>query len=743
MLGLDIEPVVYCLFCSLVWAPAVYIGAMRIDRGRRPAISELIWLGALGAAVLPTLLAPALAAAGVSLRPAPVAAVLPMSPKELVFAATAFAANPPADAAPVISFDVIIKAVGLLYVYGAILAFVMWATRAAAFAIHVGRARPTDYPELYRALEVWRRRLGVIAPLQIKKSGSVSSVCVFGLRRPVILIPTDLDARVSFDDLVLMGAHELAHVRRGDCVFFAVCSAARILFWFNPFVKRLAARAELAAERSADRMVLEAGADRRAYAACFIEGLRFAAERARETRVAVPSFTPFDRRSRRDRLDAILSGKSDPRRSSRLFMAAAVASAAVLAFAQAAFAVDPERRDVDAADSTPKLIEDEATLADGDPVAGDPGAAGLMHKKIDIKLPNGASITAPAEGVVIEATDVYRDKPSWGKVVVIRHSDGVVTRYAHLGSYSVRRGDRVKAGEVIGTVGASGAANGPRLRFETFAAAEPAVPTPTPAEPRPAAPAAAAEPGKPGVAAAQPPTAAPAPKPVAPAELVAPVIALLDGAGPRALLRLNSEDQTTNLALQPMADDHPAFASVFSDADRESLHQSLQEMRREINRAKREHKRQIAKLKSSRAADELVNFDFDSLFSGQFDFGDLEVEGLDIDSAALEDLEIDPDFLAALSAEDNAAMERWQEDHDWAMRSAEGERAESERAREEVRRARQMSQREIEVAREEALRRRAEAIEQAERDLAAERARIEEMLSDIAAKRKQRGSVVR
>jgi beta-lactamase regulating signal transducer with metallopeptidase domain len=191
----------------------------------------------------------------------------------------------------------VINATSLLYIYGVLLAFGVWLTRSIFFSLHVRRAKQIDHPQLIRALEIWRRRLDVEPHLEIRTSDAVSSVCVYGIFRPVIIVPSDLNARISFEDLVMMCAHELAHVKRGDCRLFAASAAARILFWFNPFVKRIAARAELAAEQSADALVLNFGADRRAYAACFVEGLRFAAERAQVSRVAVPQARPARRHS--------------------------------------------------------------------------------------------------------------------------------------------------------------------------------------------------------------------------------------------------------------------------------------------------------------------------------------------------------------------------------------------------------------------------------------------------------------
>ncbi|MEQ1930360.1 MAG: hypothetical protein ABL957_07485, partial [Parvularculaceae bacterium] len=63
----NFEPIALCLLASLLWAPLVLGAALRIDRGRSLAASELLWTAALCVAVLPTLVVPALSAAGLSL----------------------------------------------------------------------------------------------------------------------------------------------------------------------------------------------------------------------------------------------------------------------------------------------------------------------------------------------------------------------------------------------------------------------------------------------------------------------------------------------------------------------------------------------------------------------------------------------------------------------------------------------------------------------------------------------------
>lgn len=84
------------------------------------------------------------------------------------------------------------------------------------------------------------------------------------------------------------------------------------------------------------------------------------------------------------------------------------------------------------------------------------------HTGIDVPAPGGTSIYAAKSGVVI--TSVKRG--SYGNYVVISHSDGTSTLYAHMSSRAVKEGQTVKQGQVIGYVGTTGSSTGNHLHFE-------------------------------------------------------------------------------------------------------------------------------------------------------------------------------------------------------------------------------------------------------------------------------------
>ena len=87
------------------------------------------------------------------------------------------------------------------------------------------------------------------------------------------------------------------------------------------------------------------------------------------------------------------------------------------------------------------------------------------HAGLDIAAERGAPVYATAEGTVVEAG--YHS--SYGNLIVLDHGFGILTRYGHLSGLSVKPGDQVKRGDVIGQVGATGKATGPHLHYEVLA----------------------------------------------------------------------------------------------------------------------------------------------------------------------------------------------------------------------------------------------------------------------------------
>lgn len=88
---------------------------------------------------------------------------------------------------------------------------------------------------------------------------------------------------------------------------------------------------------------------------------------------------------------------------------------------------------------------------------------GRNHEGIDLAAPTGTPVFAADDGAVIYADNVLS---GYGNMVIVEHSGGLLTAYAHNSVLIVQRGDRVRRGQLIARVGQSGRATSPHLHFE-------------------------------------------------------------------------------------------------------------------------------------------------------------------------------------------------------------------------------------------------------------------------------------
>ncbi|MEX0290218.1 MAG: M23 family metallopeptidase [Flavobacteriaceae bacterium] len=88
-----------------------------------------------------------------------------------------------------------------------------------------------------------------------------------------------------------------------------------------------------------------------------------------------------------------------------------------------------------------------------------------MHRGMDFTAPKGTPIYATGDGKVKRADN---KASGFGKHIRIDHGYGYVTLYAHLSKYNVKRGQKVKRGDLIGFVGSTGRSEAPHLHYEVW-----------------------------------------------------------------------------------------------------------------------------------------------------------------------------------------------------------------------------------------------------------------------------------
>jgi len=100
--------------------------------------------------------------------------------------------------------------------------------------------------------------------------------------------------------------------------------------------------------------------------------------------------------------------------------------------------------------------------------------SGKQNDGINVAVPEGTPVKAADDGVVTYAGNELK---GYGNLVLLKHSNGYVTAYAHTSELMVKRGDTIKRGQIIAKSGQTGEVQSPQLHFEIRKGSTPVDPT--------------------------------------------------------------------------------------------------------------------------------------------------------------------------------------------------------------------------------------------------------------------------
>lgn len=196
-----------------------------------------------------------------------------------------------------------------------ILAFNIW---ACGFALVV-LVRFRDHRQIRRAVRA-SRRVQLPLPVEVRSSPAMLEPGVFGLLRPVLLLPADIMERLTTAQFDAVVAHEMCHLRRHDNLTAWIHMSVEALFWFHPMVWWIGARMIEERERACDEAVLSLGSEPREYA----EGILSVCKGYLES--PLKSFSGVTGSNLRKRIHAILTGRiADELNSTKKVLLAVVA----------------------------------------------------------------------------------------------------------------------------------------------------------------------------------------------------------------------------------------------------------------------------------------------------------------------------------------------------------------------------------------------------------------------------------
>jgi uncharacterized protein (TIGR03435 family) len=171
-----------------------------------------------------------------------------------------------------ISWPVLLLAI---WAAGCALVLAAWAVRFVRAWRMVRAAAPQDDGRevaILRRLEAASR---VGRPLAVRFSDATIEPGVFGVRRPVLVWPRAMSARLSDDQIETILVHELTHVRRRDNLTAVAHGVVQAVCWFHPLVWWIGTRLVDERERACDEAVVAAGRDRQVYAESLLKTCQF------------------------------------------------------------------------------------------------------------------------------------------------------------------------------------------------------------------------------------------------------------------------------------------------------------------------------------------------------------------------------------------------------------------------------------------------------------------------------------
>ena len=330
-------------------------------------------------------------------------------------------------------------------------------------------------------------------------SNSRRAPLTFGVFRPTVLLPEDLPVGDAQFQLIL--AHELAHIRRKDCLRKLLLTVCLCLYWWNPLVWLMVWLANRDMELACDEAVLRAlGPDcKKAYALTLLD-------MAQRNPKSAPLCSGFAKSSAEERIRAILSFKRIPAwvgicvsvlfvLTASVFTTQAVSPSAIPEMELAVQKEIPEENVAvsvpvsEPLPTTPPIMpEQEAEseieletqtrsevrayifpLEDTSVEVTNPYGwqehpvtkQKSLHSGADFAADYGTNVLAVANGIVLDCS--Y--DAAYGYILTLEHENGVQTQYAHLSEFLVNAGAEVRQGQIIAKTGDSGWTTGPHLHL--------------------------------------------------------------------------------------------------------------------------------------------------------------------------------------------------------------------------------------------------------------------------------------
>lgn len=347
-----------------------------------------------------------------------------------------------------------------------------------------------------KILEECKGKMGINTNLPLIKTSAVKAPALYGLFRPRLLLPPNIEGQIDENELRFIFFHELSHFKRKDISIFWIISFIKVLYWFNPVIWYGLYQMRQDCEISCDALALSYvdHDDCKGYGQTIIHLIQNTAQPLKY--IGVAGMLGSKKQLKR-RMKMISLFKKNAYRLS-------VMSIGILILMGCMFLTNAKEEipqpDTYVEENIP--VKDEGdklsvSIKDDNEVKEDSGQGDSakeeatkeiiwplpnytkitshygwkvhpilkkkkLHTGTDIAAPLGKSIVAVANGKVIFS----QEYGPYGNTIIIDHGDGIVSLYGHCNELVAKKDQKVNAGDEIAKVGSTGMSTGPHLHFE-------------------------------------------------------------------------------------------------------------------------------------------------------------------------------------------------------------------------------------------------------------------------------------
>ncbi len=289
---------------------------------------------------------------------------------------------------------------------------------------------------------------------------------VFQWSRKKLILPTAIFHELTAQEINLILRHELVHIKNHDSLVVLFSYLMQSILWFNPFLRFFQEKMIWALEVNCDYTVLiKKPKLRKIYAQLMLK--MFSQSTSNDDRLMVLSFSLKTKHSITQRINNIIL-PSYQQIDFHYYKSKLLG--ALLVFFIITFFFQPKLNA--STSNSPLIMMNPVLKAKFSFPFGYDEKHKKLHNGVDLKAQSKTPIVATADGI-IRISKRKKRADDYEELIIIEHSDNLQTVYAHLNTYSITAGQRVKAGQLIGYIGNSAGTTKALLHLEILKNNEP------------------------------------------------------------------------------------------------------------------------------------------------------------------------------------------------------------------------------------------------------------------------------